>query len=1264
MSDTTTQTTRLVLEAGDISKGLDKLEKDVFKIGVKTEETLAKLNSQSSLYKTLESNHSRLVEFQAKINKLKTDDTKSSSQINKELQYSLNKFSVMKQQVTDINKVLGTTPSQLKRQENELTRVQDKFASLNREVRQLEGHYKGFGSNKNLDALKGKLEDIKKQQQIINTLSSKGIVNLTTKDLRTLDTAKAKFRSLKNEVAEIKTDLSDVPISGLARSAGLRAIGYSALFATIAGTTQAIADGVQYVIEYDASVTKLSVILDVSRTKAENLQEEIVALTQAYGESLQVISDVALELGRSGIAYDEVANATKTVIKLTKLTGDSAEIASKSVVAWLQVFGKDKLGKATASVEELGGMIAFMANESKLSIDDINTLGTYALQTAKSLNLTTNVLSSVGAALNNNGVASSNLGVSFRRLEKIVNSNSTSMDSFFNSIGINRQKLLLDLAEGGRESDEAFNNLLKTFAGISDQDFLNMLSKVPDVLTKETLNQLRNNAIPIMELYQKSLNVTTEELDKADKIAESYQVTFQRLNNNWREIKGDVFQPLIGGLADFSQALLDNKDSIKSYLGDFAYFTSFISAGFIGRDFDNDVRKYSESLNNLFNVLDESTTKGFSESQVKAFRESTDDLLRELKKTIPYLSDEAKPLGEALVDGFEKGLEELNTSDFLNKTLKVKLEELKKQQKTLAEGLSFKGTNTEKAQSELIKLEKEIAKIEVTLGKFKKEAESGITTVTPFRLLDAESVLGLEQTLGKVSKFFDSSSIETTKAINSVFDSINNEINQGILEINKKYSLDLNKNNILDTSAKLLAEITNLNSELVGLSSDEKKEKTKVILGLQEQAGYIENILKLQGSLKQRENELLDKQKAQVKEVQKRYKQEDDITKTLVKQIIETNLLTKAGEERSSQIAEEIATRKENLILIKSSTEYEKEIAKIKSLEVDYAKALNKEETKRENILERVQNKVKDEELRIQELLGLKDKELQSENALRDLRASKDFQKLPQEQQDAQVKALENLIKQEKAYKGLNKSVIEYSKSIPDVNEALEKVGSVGLQSLENGFMDFFDVTSEGFMDMEKLGKDVLKSIYKELIKTMLVQPLVGGIGSIFGGTQQSSSGNTTGSIVGGIISGIFGGFNQGGYLPTKGFANGGLLTGGSGVRDDLYMGNVNGTQVFAMGGEFFTKKDSVNAETRPMLEYINKTGSVPNMGATGQPVVVNTPTTINIENNTGQPIEASMVEEMMRNDEGEEYEKVVNIMLRAKNEDSRIRSAFSNGNQ
>lgn len=214
-----------------------------------------------------------------------------------------------------------------------------------------------------------------------------------------------------------------------------------------------------------------------------------------------------------------------------------------------------------------------------------------------------------------------------------------------------------------------------------------------------------------------------------------------------------------------------------------------------------------------------------------------------------------------------------------------------------------------------------------------------------------------------------------------------------------------------------------------------------------------------------------------------------------------------------------------------------------------------------------------------------------------------------------------------------------------------------GIASLESGMMNFFDITSEGWLNWHSLATDVLTSIYKQLLQQLIVKQLVGGItGAVTGYFGNAGTAATYGTNIGSQQTAMLAkqdaDFFNGGLLPSKGYAKGGVLSGGTGIKDDIYLGTVEGTRMFAMGGEFITRKSSVNDDTKGTLDYINKTGTTPNQGSN-----VNIPVSINIENQTGTPISADMFEAITKTNDKGEYEKVVNIVLKASQTDPRMRS-------
>ncbi len=196
-------------------------------------------------------------------------------------------------------------------------------------------------------------------------------------------------------------------------------------------------------------------------------------------------------------------------------------------------------------------------------------------------------------------------------------------------------------------------------------------------------------------------------------------------------------------------------------------------------------------------------------------------------------------------------------------------------------------------------------------------------------------------------------------------------------------------------------------------------------------------------------------------------------------------------------------------------------------------------------------------------------------------------------------------------------------------------------------------------MDWHSLASNVLQDIYKQLLQQLVIKQIVsgiaGGINNYFGGAGASTSATAINSSTvttnADKLDMIFT-KADGGYLPTQKFAAGGMISGGSGLKDDVYLGTIGGIKTFAMGGEFVTRKNSVNPNTQSTLEYINSTGKVPQT----QPVI-NSPISIQVDNSTGMPIEASMIESMQQKNANGDYERVVNIILKASKSDPRVAS-------
>jgi TP901 family phage tail tape measure protein len=1304
-NDNQTQTTTLVLDAGNISKGLEKLEKDITKIGVQTEKALATLNSESNIYKTLEKNHLRLAEIQSRIIKLKKDDTLTSAQISNELQTSLGKYSIIKQQVTDINKLLNVTPSQLRSQGNEITKIEDKFSSLNREVRSLQGHYKTLGSSKDLKNLSSQMEGIKHQQEIISNLSKKGIINLTTSDLKTLDTAKARYRELKNQVADTKAELSDVSIGGLAKSAGVRALGYSALFAIIAGITQAVGVGTKYILEYESGIKRLQTILDISASSASNLEGKLADLGRTYGEQLDSINKVALELSRAGLALNQVADASEVVIKLALLTGDSIEQSASSIISFTQVFGRNEFGQVIASVDELGAKLAYLANKSRLGTQDINTFANYALASAKAIGLTIDAVNGLASALSNASFNASTIGTQIRKFTIALGKDTGAISNFFQKIGVNQQNLAKQIAQGGEESNKALLGFLDTIKSYSRESYNEALSGV-EVLTKNVFQALQNNANEIQTNLRESLNVTSDEIDKAKNITEDYRKTWSKFANNILSDYNNVFKPVFEGLIGYISTL-NNRMALSDFFG----FWSSISSSFSeGADLiDIKLKLVDDSLKNFGKNGSEQTLKRtkYELTQIQQVLEAmiaqatkkneSFDVIQRLEQQLNSVKKQQKELTKStqeyqniLNDLSSKGLEQQNQKNITSLTRVIGLQEA--QLKTL-----------DSTSKQYTLLETQIEKNRTRLEQLKKPIEDITEDTKVFKeTFDFFSTADLTNIQNSMTSFNKAINIASTEELPKLQNILETKIQRTLQELPKtvntvKARLStlgedisfLNVDSFKGAGSAIIeieSRIDSLRQNSLNANKEEVRINEEKINVYNTQKALLQNLVDANNLFLNSSKRISDLKEQQEKQTKKEKRRQDNITKQIIRQQVSEAQLALQYKDKDSLLLAEINTRGKLLGNLQDEKNIQNQIAKIKALSLQYDKAsfstslIDKERE--------ITDEIEAQEVAIKDRIPLETTLLQIKNEQKFQNG--EITKAEYLQNQQRIKDLRDLNLQSDKLKetldsfdkygnsGFAKALQSYKDSIPTITEALEQVGNVGLQSLENGFMNFFDVTNKGFMDMGDLAKSVIQEIYKELIRTLIVKQAVSGIGSIvtsgIGSLFSSGASAVTSSVASTAVSTpltdmYFGSLSlaKGGLIDgvpngrVKGYASGGLLTGGSGTKDDLYLGQVNGTTIMAMGGEHITQKSSVNPQTRPMLDYINKTGSVPSSNAGG--TVVNSPVSINIENKTGTDIDAKMIEQITKKNDNDEYEKIVTIMLQAKETDSRIRSAFGSNN-
>ena len=385
-----------------------------------------------------------------------------------------------------------------------------------------------------------------------NILRIKKLQNMMEQQGLVIKAARLKEQEALDRMNKREADYNNVMTMHSAR----RALGYTALFAGIGAVTTAFQQGITYALQYDQAIYTLGAVLKVSSNQATVLEDSLSRLGIQYGEQLASLNKVALDLGRAGIEYDNIAKSTKVVTQLSLLTGDAVEASAASLISYLEVFQKDDFGKAIFTVEQLGSKLAYMANESKMTSTDIGTFSNYALATAKAAGITVDAINALGIGFDKIGVAVSSNGMSVRRFAEILGDTNPKIQDLFSTLGVNQANLQARISKGGEESNNAIKDLLTTLSSYSSEAITKMLNG-QDTLVRQTMISMYLASSEIKKQIEGSKNATDQELKNADLIVQSASRNFI---SAWENIKSKsiALVPVLEATSKATKFLSDN----------------------------------------------------------------------------------------------------------------------------------------------------------------------------------------------------------------------------------------------------------------------------------------------------------------------------------------------------------------------------------------------------------------------------------------------------------------------------------------------------------------------------------------------------------------------------------------------------------------------------------------------------------------------------------------------------------------------------------
>lgn len=356
---------------------------------------------------------------------------------------------------------------------------------------------------------------------------------------RVIDGQRVHLKGLALQWHDLKAELAqDGAGTTLGHKIGTTAQ-YMAAGVLIAGTAVAMQEAITTITQFDLATRTMAAVLDEPLDKTRELGKALVDLGSSYGGTLDEINKVALALGRAGTATDDLVDATEVVMKMARLTGDTLDVSSDAVISYYSVFGK---GEFAYNIEQLGDKLAFVANASRLSTQDIGTFSNYALATSKSIGLTIDSLGGLAAAFSNAGLQASTIGTSIARFGTALLETNPKTVAFFDALGVNRTNFVNALRSDVQTSNQAMISFLQNLKAVNDTEFNSMIAGMEDLMARMFVT-MRNNADEASRLIQESYSQSEGALRDTDVIMQSYIVSWESM---WNGLRGAIIDAWSG----------------------------------------------------------------------------------------------------------------------------------------------------------------------------------------------------------------------------------------------------------------------------------------------------------------------------------------------------------------------------------------------------------------------------------------------------------------------------------------------------------------------------------------------------------------------------------------------------------------------------------------------------------------------------------------------------------------------------------------------
>lgn len=462
---------------------------------------------------------------------------------------------------TTIQKARFAPLASIQQAKKALADLQQGYDRTQTKLTHLDARYKKYS-----EALKRTNGDLEKQQRLTAILN-----RVQAAKTKTMDNLAVQQTRNNTIMSQQRTLLADLSTPKWVANIFQRAVAYATMYASIHQVIQGLRTMVDYQLEQEnaarifAALTEGTDEYAVKLERAHKIEKELVGLTHQWGGALTEVNAAAMELYRAGIPSDQVVKSTEAVMLLARLTGDTIAQSASAMVTYNMVYGEmagtaDEAGK---SVEELADILAYMANASRMSTQDISTFSNYALAMSKAAGISVEATAAMAITLTNAGFNASTAGTQVRKFASMLGDQTPKVQRFFKQIGVS-QTSFAAMVQDMETSDDALVMFIRRLQDIDDASFTRISGSL-QLLMRNMVTAMRTNGDEMIRQMDRVANGSVGALDAAKESTEAWVVTFQRLREQLKSVGDQYTTDVLKSLVEFMKPLLDTPGAIKAY---------------------------------------------------------------------------------------------------------------------------------------------------------------------------------------------------------------------------------------------------------------------------------------------------------------------------------------------------------------------------------------------------------------------------------------------------------------------------------------------------------------------------------------------------------------------------------------------------------------------------------------------------------------------------------------------------------------------------